>query len=192
MRADLALVGFGNVGRRFARLLDEQRDWLSLDHDLDCRIVGIATRHHGAVLRRAGLDAVGRGRTMRERRHPLVERRSAAGATASTSSRACPLATRRCASSWRRPRSTSTPDSQPSITCAAALRPAATSITANKGPAAFAYDELQLAHATTGRSFLFEGAVMDGVPVFNLVRETMPAVECWRFAASSTAPRTTS
>jgi homoserine dehydrogenase len=25
-------------------------------------------------------------------------------------------------------------------------------------------------------SFLFEGAVMDGVPIFNLVRETMPAV----------------
>ena len=26
------------------------------------------------------------------------------------------------------------------------------------------------------RVFFFEGAVMDGVPVFNLVRETMPAI----------------
>ena len=25
-------------------------------------------------------------------------------------------------------------------------------------------------------SFLFEGAVMDGIPIFNLVRETLPAV----------------
>ena len=47
MRADLALVGFGHVGRRFARLLNERRDWLALDYDLDCRVVGIATRRHG-------------------------------------------------------------------------------------------------------------------------------------------------
>ena len=33
MRADLALVGFGYVGRRFARLIEERRDWLSLDYD---------------------------------------------------------------------------------------------------------------------------------------------------------------
>ena len=54
MRVDLALVGFGNVGRRFARLLDEQRDRLARDHDLECRIVGIATRRHGAVFDAAG------------------------------------------------------------------------------------------------------------------------------------------
>ena len=32
-----------------------------------------------------------------------------------------------------------------------------------------------------GVSFLFEGAVMDGVPLFNLVRETLPAVEVLGF-----------
>src|SRR5215203_5757473 len=58
MRADLALVGFGHVGRRFARLIEERRDWLSLDYDLDCRVVGIATRHHGSVFRDTGIDAV--------------------------------------------------------------------------------------------------------------------------------------
>ena len=37
-------------------------------------------------------------------------------------------------------------------------------------------------------SFLFEGAVMDGIPVFNLVRETMPAVriEGFRGVVNST------
>src|SRR6266704_5170959 len=58
MRADLALLGFGNVGRRFARLIEERRDWLSLDYDLECRVVGVSTRHHGAVFRQDGLDAV--------------------------------------------------------------------------------------------------------------------------------------
>src|SRR5215510_6296887 len=72
MRVDLALVGFGNVGRRFARLLEERRDWLSLDYDLECRIVGIATRHHGAVCRDAGLDAVGLAVQM-EAGHPIVD-----------------------------------------------------------------------------------------------------------------------
>src|SRR3954470_20245317 len=77
MRADLALVGFGNVGRRFARLLEERRDWLALDYDLECRIVGIATRRHGAAFRDAGVDAVGLAVQL-EAGHPLA----AAGADA--------------------------------------------------------------------------------------------------------------
>src|SRR5205814_2673217 len=48
-------------------------------------------------------------------------------------------------------------------------------VTANKGPAAFAYHALARAAARAKRRFLFEGAVMDGVPIFNLARETLPA-----------------
>ncbi len=64
MRADLALVGFGNVGRRFAHLLDERRRLLTDDHDLDCRIMGIATARHGAVFNPSGLDAVAAATTI--------------------------------------------------------------------------------------------------------------------------------
>ena len=49
-------------------------------------------------------------------------------------------------------------------------------ITANKGPVAFAYRALANEARTAGVSFLFEGAVMDGIPIFNLVHNTMPAV----------------
>jgi homoserine dehydrogenase len=49
-------------------------------------------------------------------------------------------------------------------------------ITANKAPVAFAYRALAGEAAAAGVSFLFEGAVMDGIPVFNLVRETLPGV----------------
>jgi homoserine dehydrogenase len=48
-------------------------------------------------------------------------------------------------------------------------------ITANKGPVAFAYGALRDEAAAAGVSFRFEGAVMDGLPIFNLVRETLPA-----------------
>jgi homoserine dehydrogenase len=58
----------------------------------------------------------------------------------------------------------------------AALEGQAHVITANKGPAAFAYHELEALAESVDRVFMFEGAVMDGVPVFNLVRETMPAI----------------
>jgi homoserine dehydrogenase len=50
-------------------------------------------------------------------------------------------------------------------------------VTANKAPAAFAYHAISRAAATANRRFLFEGAVMDGVPVFSLVRETLPGVQ---------------
>ena len=58
----------------------------------------------------------------------------------------------------------------------AALEGQAHVVTANKGPVAFAYHELEALAESVDRVFFFEGAVMDGVPVFNLVRETMPAV----------------
>src|SRR5262249_18159175 len=48
--------------------------------------------------------------------------------------------------------------------------------TANKGPVAFAYRALAAEARAAGVSFLFEGAVMDGIPVFNLERESLPAV----------------
>jgi homoserine dehydrogenase len=49
-------------------------------------------------------------------------------------------------------------------------------ITANKGPVAFAYEELRDAAHKAGVSFLFEGTVMDGVPIFSMVRESLPGV----------------
>ena len=39
-----------------AGLIDERREQLSSEHDLDCRIVGIATRRHGAVAAADGID----------------------------------------------------------------------------------------------------------------------------------------
>ena len=41
----IALVGFGNVARRFIKLLDEVAERL----DFAWRLVAISTRHHGSV-----------------------------------------------------------------------------------------------------------------------------------------------
>ena len=179
MRADLALVGFGHVGRRFARLLEERRDWLSLDYDLDCRIVAIATRRHGAAYREAGLDASALASRV-EQGQGIAETDAAGGDTFDI--------IRRLAQSDAPLKvvvETTTLDitaGQPAIDhVRAALQAGCHVMTANKGPAAFAYEELSVLADDRGRSFLFEGAVMDGVPIFNLVRETLPAVQITGF-----------
>jgi homoserine dehydrogenase len=46
-------------------------------------------------------------------------------------------------------------------------------VTANKGPAAFAFRELDLLARQNGVRFLFESAVMDGAPVFSLQRHSL-------------------
>ena len=180
MRADLALVGFGHVGRRFARLIEERRDWLSLDYDLDCRVVGIATRHHGSVFRDSGVDAVASAVSV-EGGHPLNETGAPlAEGTGDVISRLAgtdaPL---------KILVETTTLDinaGQPAIDhVRAALQSGCHAVTANKGPAAFAYEELSALAHDRDVSFLFEGSVMDGVPIFNMVRETLPAVEITGF-----------
>jgi homoserine dehydrogenase len=62
-----------------------------------------------------------------------------------------------------------------------ALDHGAHTVTANKGPRAFAYRDLSVRAGRAGRRFLFESAVMDGVPVFSLVADAMPAVRVTAF-----------
>jgi homoserine dehydrogenase len=178
MRADLALVGFGHVGRRFATLLEERRDWLSLDYELDCRIIAIATARHGCVFRAQGIDAVAAARC--HQRAPLDP-----DATAATDSFDVIRQLASSDSPLKVLVETTTLDitaGQPAIDhVRAALESGCHVVTANKGPAAFAYEELSALAADRNVSFLFEGAVMDGVPVFNLVRDTLPAVDILGF-----------
>ena len=54
-------------------------------------------------------------------------------------------------------------------------------VTANKGPIAHAYAALRDEAARRGVGFRFESSVMDGAPVFNLWRHTMPGVKVLGF-----------
>lgn len=176
MLVDVVLVGFGNVARRFVRLLDERRALLNDRYDLTCRITGIATRRHGAVYDADGVDAL------------LAAHTIEAGGTLSTQATGTPVhdsasvidALARSTAPQRILIETTTLDisaGQPAIDHVKhALQGGCHVVTANKGPAAFAYRELTDLAQRHGVSFLFEGAVMDGVPVFNLARETLRAV----------------
>jgi homoserine dehydrogenase len=172
MTIALLLVGYGNVARRFVTLLDESRAALDA-MGIEPVIVGVVTRHHGAVFERAGLDANRIARTFAE---------GGAFGPASVPSTLEWIARLRSQDVEARVMvETTTLDirsGEPAIAhVRAAFAAGAHVITANKGPAAFAYRALADDARRAGVSFLFEGAVMDGIPIFNLVRETLPACD---------------
>jgi homoserine dehydrogenase len=184
MRADLALIGFGNVGRCFARLLAQRRDWLALDYDLECRIVGIATRRHGWTFDADGMDAVQAATSLESAPDSSLGDAPEDGRT-SDGGLELIRALGRSTADVKVLIETTTLDvaaGQPAIDYVrAGLQSGCDVVTANKGPVSFAYEELDALATDRGLSFLFEGAVMDGVPVFNLVRQTLPAAQILGF-----------
>ncbi|MCZ7544599.1 MAG: hypothetical protein M5R40_14240 [Anaerolineae bacterium] len=56
MHLDVALLGFGNVGRALARLLLEKAPTLQADFGLTFTVNGIATRSRGQVIDARGVD----------------------------------------------------------------------------------------------------------------------------------------
>lgn len=173
----LVLVGFGNVTRRFIRLLGETATRL----DFDWKVAGIATRHHGSVVDPDGIDthralSLVESSQSLDRLDPSPRQRSGIDLIRQLTD----LLSDDAAEGRLVCIETTVLDidrGEPAVSHArAALEGLAHVVTANKGPAAFAYHELDALAESVDRRFLFEGAVMDGVPVFNLARETLPAV----------------
>jgi homoserine dehydrogenase len=174
---DLTLVGFGHVGRRFVRLLEERRAILHQEYGLLPRVVGIATARHGIVFDPAGVDACDAARAVEAGRPVDEGRETGAGNSLELIARLHELGARAPQVVVETTVLDIRGGGEAVRHVRAALAAGAHVITANKGPAAFAYHELHALAQAAGVSFLFEGAVMDGIPVFNLVRETLPAVK---------------
>ncbi len=189
MTLDLVLIGFGNVGRRVATLLVERAGALRARHGLDFRVLGIATRRHGCVLASDGLSAVEAARRMAggvplpgisqaTRTFPDALSLIEEAARARREDQPGPAASRPLNPMVMV--ETTVLDvhtGQPAIDhIRAAFRVGMHVVTANKGPIACAYHDLQAEAARAGLQMFFEGAVMDGIPLFNLVRETLPGV----------------
>lgn len=168
----LALVGFGNVGRAFARLLLRKRETLAKQYGFSARVTGIITGRHGAAINPDGLDL--------ERALALVDAGSPLGVLSTTQAptdvlefiRACP------ADAMFENTPVNHHTGQPAADyLKAALAQGMHAITANKGPVVHAYSELTALAKQKGRRFLFESAVMDGAPIFSLFRGPLPAAD---------------
>jgi homoserine dehydrogenase len=159
----IALVGFGNVGRRFAERLRGDYAKPMRAAGVRVSVTGIATARHGiavdgrgldlrralaAVTKGGGLAPLHRGPALRDAAE-FLERVPADVLIEVTT-----LDPRTGEPATRHVRQ--------------ALSRGLHVITANKGPVAFALRSLQALAARRRRLFLHEGAVMDGTPVFNL------------------------
>ncbi|HEY1911807.1 MAG TPA: hypothetical protein VGG73_12850 [Vicinamibacterales bacterium] len=180
MTFDLLLIGYGNVAKRFVALLDEERGQLARHFGIRTRVIGIATRREGPRFVVASRGPGRFGPAKAGHYNPTIK-----NSTSDFIREACRV-DRAAAREGRLVVVEMTPldiaRGQPAIAhVRAALAGGAHVVTANKGPAAFAYRSLAAAARKAGRRFLFEGAVMDGIPIFNLVRETLPAVRVHGF-----------
>ena len=172
---NLALLGFGNVGRALARLLWRKQAELQSRYDITFSVTGIATGRHGAAVNPAGLDYL--------RAAELVEAGESLAILSTIPIRDNSDFLRACAADVL---FENTPvnhmTGQPAIDhLHLALELGMHAVTANKGPVVHAYRELTEFAKTRHKKFLFESTVMDGAPIFSLFRSTLPAAQLLGF-----------
>jgi homoserine dehydrogenase len=171
-----ALIGFGNVGRSFVRLLQRKQAELREQYAITFAVTAIATGHHGTALDPRGLDL-----------QEALKRVESGQSLDVLSAQATPADVleliRICGADVL---FENTPvnyqSGQPAVDhLRAALECGMHAITANKGPVVHAYRELSELARAKGKRFLFESTVMDGAPIFSLFREALPAARLLGF-----------
>lgn len=166
---NLAFIGFGHVGREFARLLTSRSAWLRKALGVECRVTGIATLDHGMAIDHAGLPLRNVLRSCKS--GPCLDRFHDGPACSS-----CTDFVRQCGADVLFEMSVLELTGEPAATyIREALGAGLHVVTVNKGPVATHFRQLTRLARLRGVRFLHEGTVMDGTPVFNLVRQTLPA-----------------
>lgn len=172
----LAFVGFGNVGRRFAELLGGSFGRALRRAGLQARVTGIATARHGAAIDARGLSLRSCLKRLRAGRELVALHQGRPLASSPDFIQGVP-ADVLIELTTLDPRT-----GEPALShVRAGLRRGLHVITANKGPVAFALRSLTALARRRRRRFLYEGAVMDGTPVFNMVERCLPGARVLGF-----------
>lgn len=176
MPLTLILVGFGNASQAFCRMLLEEGSSVKASEGVELCVTGIVTRSKGVLLDPKGIDLSSALSDVAESgvfslTHPQrVEMTTLEAIQNSGAQVMIELST------------LSVEDGQPAIShIEAAFECGMHVVTANKGPIAWAYKKLNSMAVSKSLEFLHETTVMDGAPVFNLVRETLPGCKVVRF-----------
>lgn len=178
---NLALLGFGNVGRALARLLIQKAPDLHSRYGITFSVTGIATGTHGSAIDLEGLEI--------EAALKVVEFDDKIAGTGLDGLSAEPVPANaidfinRCGADVLFENSPVNYETgQPAVDhISTALGLGMHVVTANKGPVVHAYQELTKSADKNGVKFYFESAVMDGAPIFSLFRETLPAARLMSF-----------
>jgi homoserine dehydrogenase len=172
----VCLLGFGNVGRGFGQHVPPKGDELADGHGLRVLFAAVGTGSHGSLLASPGLTAA------------EVLAVAAGGDAVATFPDPVRSAVELVAESGADLLVEATPLDPHGGRAAiahleAGLAHGMHAITVNKGPIAWDYRRLADLAASRGRRLLFEGAVMDGCPVFSLFRSCLPGCRLLGFEA---------
>jgi homoserine dehydrogenase len=172
----LGLIGFGNVGQELARILiEKEKDWAK-KFKVSFKVVAVNTLRKGSLFNERGIDL----------KRALAD---VAGTGVFTNSNpdfailnTLELTQLDSVDVVIEISTLNIKNGQPaSDNLISALKSGKNVITANKGPIAFNYHELKTLASSMNRCLLHEGTVMDGTPVFNLIRETLIGCEIKSF-----------
>lgn len=165
---NLAIVGFGHVGRAFLRLLIAKETELRRKYDIRWRLTGVATRRVGWFADPDGFNPIALLNGHWPSRIP--------NATPPRDVRE--WLERAKADVFFEASSLEAQTGQPALDhLRTALECGAHAISANKGPVVHGYRALTSLAKEKNRKFLFESTVMDGVPIFSLFPLGLPATD---------------
>ncbi len=164
----IAILGFGNVGRSFAKLLTEKQEEILNKFNLTVSVVAISTRSKGCLVNENGIDLndalneLEKFNHFDRNRNDYKEISSIEVAENVDYDILFELTPLQIFSG------------QPAIDhIKAALNRQKHAVSANKGPIAWAFESLRDLAEKNKVLFYYETTVMDGTPVFNLVDETL-------------------
>ena len=163
----ILFIGFGNVAKETVRILVEKDLYPKLE--LDPTIVGVFTQRHGGVENTDGIDFESLLSNLKERNSLVLEERELSSLTPLEAAQKLDYDVLVELSAL----SISGHGEPASSYIRAALERGKSVVSANKGPVAFHYHELKKLADENGAKYMFESAVMDGAPVFNLVQRCM-------------------
>ncbi|GAB4504848.1 MAG: homoserine dehydrogenase [Anaerolineales bacterium] len=171
----LAFLGFGNVGRALAQLLERKTNELKQRYSITYAITGIATRSHGIAIDPAGLD-------LTTVLHMLRTGSPLSSLSKVPVNNALEFIQKCGADVLFENTPVNHVDGQPAVEhCRVALEQGMHVATANKGTVVYAYQQLIDLGRAKGRKFYHESTVMDGAPIFSLFRGALPAAKLLGF-----------
>lgn len=166
-RFNLCLIGFGNASRAFFKILLDHHESVKKMTGYDVKVTAIAGRSKGSMINKEGIDL--------EKAMACIEKSNMIHENETIDLDTLSLIEQSGADVLIEMSSLSINDGQPAIRhIEKAFELGMHVITANKGPIAWKYKALKKIADDKNLQFLYETTVMDGTPVFNLVKYNLP------------------
>lgn len=167
----IALLGFGNAGRAFAKLLSDKHDAIKQRYGYDVLVTAIATNSRGNLVSPSGID-ICEALTDIEKYGKFTEKLPV------TALDTLQIADEADYDVLIEMTPLNIFTGEPAIShIEAAFSRHKDVITANKGPVAWRFSKLRDMAKANGCRFYYETTVMDGTPVFNFTEKTLQLAE---------------